>query len=89
MGLLSLLKTKAWAIGAAVLAAILGLLKIQTMRANSWKNKAKKHEESLKAKERQAKLDEELEQDFSDFRRAAEKDLDEGNIPEHLRRPRD
>ena len=85
--MLSFLKTKIYAIGVVLFALLLGLLKIQTERAKSWKEKAKKSENQLNFDRRQAKLDTEIEQEFSHRAELAKESLDDGEIPDHLRKP--
>lgn len=88
MALLSLLKSKSLAIGLGILAFMAGLLKIQSERARSWKDKAKNAESQLEFRDDVIESENEIDQEFSHRADEARKDLDEGNIPEHLRNPR-
>lgn len=85
--MINLLKTKLWAFVAGAFAILLGLLKIKSLQAKSWKNKAKQAKKDLNYRDRLDTLDSELEQDFSHRAEEAKKDLDSGEIPDHLRKP--
>ena len=84
----SFLKAKLYLFGAGLLALLLGLLKIQSERAKSWKEKAKTAEKSIQFREDAGIIDEEIEQEFSHRSELAKEALKNDQIPEHLRKPR-
>ena len=84
----SFLRAKLYLFGAGLLALLLGLLKIQSERAKSWKEKAKKAEKSIKFQEDVLESDQEIEQEFSHRSELAKEALKNDQIPEHLRKPR-
>lgn len=86
MVLLSL-KAKLFAFGATVLTGLLFVIRVLVSRNRSLKSKVEKAEKTLQARERVDKIDSELESTFSDLKRAAEKDLESGEVPGHLESP--
>lgn len=85
----SFLKGKLLAIGGVIIAILLGLVKFLTYRNNSLKQEVKSAKKQLQFKEKVDIIEEEIEQEYSHRAEEARRDLDEGNIPEHLRNPRD
>ena len=83
----ALLKTKIAAIGAAIIGALLLTVKFLTMRNKSLKKQRDQAEADLQFREDVDIMDEEIEQDFSHRAEEAQKDLDEGEIPDHLANP--
>ena len=83
----SFLKGKIYAIGAAILALLLGVIKFLLWRNSSLKERVETAEADLKFRNDISTIDEEIESDFSDLRREAEKDIQDGEIPAHLRKP--
>jgi len=81
-------KFKLYAIGMAIVAALLGVIKLQAAKNKSLKIRAKTAEKAVKFQQDVGKIEGEIEQEFSDLRRESEKDLNDGKIPEHLKNPR-
>ncbi len=82
------LKSKVIAASAAIIVFLLGVVKLFLHRNSQLKQRVKKAEGQLKQSREQARLDAEIEQEFSHRAEEARRDLDEGNIPDHLRNPR-
>ena len=84
-----MLKNKIIAIGVAIIAFLLGAVKFFLHRNSKLKQKVKAAEGQLKVVREQVRIDAEIEQEFSHRAEEARRDLDAGNIPDHLRNPRD
>jgi hypothetical protein len=85
MALLLSLKTKLYAIGIGIIAALIGVIKWQAHRNSTLKNEVNIARKNLKLRENIDTIDEEIEQDFSHRAEEARRDLDNDQIPEHLR----
>lgn len=85
----SLLKTKFIAIGGAIIAILLGVVKALSARNRQLKDRAKKAESGLKFQNSVIESEQEIDSKFSDLKREAEKDVKDGSVPSHLRNPRD
>lgn len=79
------LKAKLWAIGGAIIASLLLVVKLLLTQNSKLRKRAEAVESQLKFNKRQAKLDAEVEQEFSHRAEEARRDLDNDEIPEHLR----
>lgn len=88
MALLSLLKTKILAIGGFIIAVLLGVVKWQSHRNTTLKNEVNIARKQLKFKEDVIDSEVELDSKFSDLKRESDKDIKNGEIPDHLRNPR-
>ena len=84
----SLVKGKLLAIGGAIIAILLGAVKALSVRNRQLKDRAKRAEKAFKFQSDVVSSEQEIDSKFSDLNREAEKDVKEGNIPEHLRAPR-
>lgn len=82
------LKSKFLAAGAALVAFLLGFVKILMTRNKSLKNKNKQLKSDLDFREDVDILDEQIEQKFSHRAEEAKQALDNDEIPKHLRNPR-
>jgi predicted negative regulator of RcsB-dependent stress response len=82
------LKSKLLAIGAGIVAFLLGVIKFLSWRNKSLKKEANQAKADLKFREDIDTIDAEIEQEFSHRAEEARKDLDEDRIPDHLRNPR-
>jgi hypothetical protein len=89
MAFLSLLKTKIAAVGIGILAVLLGVIKYLSHRNTTLKNEVNIANKQLKFKENVDKVEAEIEQDFSHRAAEARRDLENDEIPDHLRNPRD
>jgi hypothetical protein len=85
--MINALKTNIWAILTAVGAFLLTWIKFLTIRNQGLKRKVKRAERQLEFEREINESEAEIEQDFSHRAEEAKKDLDEGNIPDHLRKP--
>ncbi len=81
-------KAKLLAIGGAIVAFLMGIIKYLSVRNKTLKDQRDAAKADLKFRKDVDKLDEEIEQEYSHRAEEAQKDLDEGNIPDHLRNPR-
>lgn len=79
------LKLKLLAIGGAIIAILLGIIKFLQVRNSTLKNEINIARKNLKLRENIDTIDEEIEQDFSHRAEEARRDLDNDEIPEHLR----
>lgn len=79
---------KLYAIIGAIGAFLLGIIKYQSVRVKTYKDQRDAAKADLKFREDVVDLDVEIEQNFSHRADEAKKDLDEGNIPDHLANPR-
>lgn len=84
---LTILKSKIYAIGAVLIAALLTVVKFLVWRNSALKEKVETAEANLQLREETDRIDAEIESDFSDLRREAQKDIKAGEIPAHLRKP--
>ena len=89
MGLLSFLKAKGAIIGAAILAGLIATIKVLSMQNARNARRADRAEASLKFKQDVDIIDAEIEQEFSHMADLAQEALENDEIPEHLRKPRD
>jgi len=85
----SLLKTKFLAVGAGIIAILLGIIKFLRVRNTTLKNEVNIARKELKFRADVDTIEEEIEQEYSHRADEARRDIDEGTIPEHLRNPRD
>lgn len=83
----SLLKTKIYAIGGAIIAALLVSVKFLTMRNKSLKKQRDQAEADLTFRKDVDIIDAEIEQDYSHRAEEAQKDVEAGEIPKHLADP--
>ena len=81
-------KAKLYAILAGIGAVLLGVIRFLTFRNAQLKQERDQAEADLEFRNEVDEIDSEIEQDFSDRQRAAEKDIENNEIPEHLRNPR-
>jgi hypothetical protein len=87
--LFGLVKGKLLALGGAIIAILLGVVKALSARNRQLKDRAKKAESGLKFQNSVIESEQEIDSKFSDLKREAEKDVKDGSIPSHLRDPRD
>ena len=80
-----LLKTKIFAIGAAIIAALLAVIKFQSFQSKKNKERAERAEADLQFRDDVDILDNEIDQEFS--RRVEEAKKDEKKIPDNLGKP--
>lgn len=83
-----MIKAKLLAVGGAIVAFLLGIIKFLSFRNATLKKQRDQFKADLDFKEDVDELDEEISQTFSHRAEEAREALDEGNIPEHLRNPR-
>ena len=83
----NLLKSKALAIGAGIIAVLLGLVKFLSARNKSLKEEVKAANSQLQYREKVDTIDEEIEQEFSHRAEEARRDVESGDIPDHLSNP--
>lgn len=85
--MLSTLKMKIYAIGAAIIAVLIGVIKFLSARNKSLKEEVKAANSQLQYREKVDTIDAEIEQDFSHRAEEARKDVESGEIPDHLADP--
>ena len=81
-------KAKLYAILAGIFAFLIGIIKVLSFQKRQYKRERDQAEADLEFRNEVDEMDSEFEQDFSDRQRAAEKDIENNEIPEHLRNPR-
>ena len=84
----SALKANFLAIGGAIIAFLLGIIKFQSVRNKTIKKQRDNAKADLQFREDVVELDEEINQEFSHRAEEAKEALDEDRIPDHLARPR-
>jgi len=82
------IKAKLLAIFGAINVVLLAVVTFFARRASALKDANEQLEADIDFKENVAVRDSELDSDYSDKRREAKEELDDGEIPEHLRNPR-
>ena len=85
MALLQLLKTKIWAIGAAVFAAMLAIIKFQAVRNKSLKRGRDQARADLKFQSKVLEIDEEIDDNTVSRRVQARKEIEAGKLPGNLK----
>jgi len=87
------LYSKLWAVGAAVLGALAFFLRINSLKNQRDKARIQRDQAQAQAVQqkkfrervvKQAKLDAEIEQEFSHRAEEAQKDKEAGNVPKHV-----
>ena len=78
---------KLYAIGAGIIAVLIGLVKFLAARNKSLKEEVKAANSQLQYREKVDTIDEEIEQDFSHRAEEARRDVEKGDIPDHLSNP--
>ena len=81
------IKQYALAIGGAIIGVLYLLLKISGLQRNKARREAKAYKAQVKQREAEMKSDNEVDQEFSHRAEEARRDLDEGRIPDIIRRP--
>ena len=76
-------------IGIGVIAILIGVIKFLNYRNTTLRNEVNIAKKSLKFREDVDIVESEIDQEFSHRAEEARKDLDEGDIPDHLQHPRD
>lgn len=84
----SLLKNKIYAIGAGIIAVLLGIVKFLAHRNKSLKQEVKSAKSALKYREEVDSMDAEINQEFSHRAEEAQRDIQNDEIPRHLRHRR-
>lgn len=85
--MLRLLKGKLVLIGGGIIAFLLAALKILSLQNKRNKRRAEQAEKTLKFKADVDILDAEIEQEFSHRAEEAQKDMEEGRVPDNLSKP--
>jgi len=79
------LKVKLYAIGAALIGALFAIIKVLNVRNRQMKRERDQAEADLKFRNEVAEEDSEIRQEFSHRADEAKKDIENDEIPEHLR----
>ena len=81
----ALLKTKIYAIGAAIIGVLFALIKVLGVSNRQLKRENKQLEADIKFKDEVNEADSEIRQEFSHRADEAQKDIENDEIPDHLR----